>query len=238
MKILFENELLDYTSIVSLYASENYPVTNLLDQFLEKRYQYLTGAVDEITVVLPAEVDINSVFFSYTNATRIDFSLLDDGDVELASHSFTSITNRCHAYHWTSTYGIKKIVVDVYPSTGAYLGGIAAGEVYSAKNPISPWNEPLVDNSVESSSPRGQGLQNYVEPLREYTWTFRDLTREQLNALREKYKAVGIGGKVWIDPFEGDPDFMEPFYAKISNVIETQKNGRRYDVTMTFSESR
>ena len=238
MKIIYDNVLLGYDSITSDNESINYPAVNIADEILEKRYQFTYGSSDQITIELEESEYINSIFFAFTNATQLDFKLYDVYDTLLASHSFTSITANCDAYHFTSRYFVKKIIIDVTAVSGGYLGGVAAGEYYDLGSPTSPWEEGFVDNSVVESSPYGQSSQSYVEPIPENTWLFREYTREKINELKAIYQSLGVGFKIWVDPFEDSIDFIDPFYARITAPIRPQKNGRRYDFEFSVSEAR
>lgn len=238
MRVLFDNVLLDYDTISGDNESNNYPASNLVHRILTKRYQFSYGASDQVTIDLTDSEYINCLFWSFTNGTQIDFKLYDAYDVLLASHSFTDVSNDSGSYYFSQAYFVKKITIDIYAVAGAYLGGVGAGEYYDLGSPVSPWDEEKIDNSIVGISPSGQTSQNYVEPLDNDAWLFRDWTRAQINELVNIYKAYGTGHIIWVDPFEDNDSFRYPYYAIIGGAVVPQKNGRRYDFEFRTPEAR
>ena len=237
MRILFDNLILDAT-LSGGDASTNYPLTNLQDAFLQKRYQTIAAGDTTVVCTFDADVTVDVVFVGYTNAAGITATLKNSGGSTLASESFT-LDNGVSAIHFASTYTtVRSIEFTVSGGAGTYVGGFAAGELYALPDPIASWEEPYTDNSTVTVSPAGQSLQNYVQPLRQYRWTFREFTRTEINALRSEYQAVGVGARVWVLPFESNQDFVEPLYATILEAPRTIKNGRRYNMTLAFQEAR
>lgn len=262
MKILFDNVLIDAT-ITADNASANYPVSNLVHPFLHKRYQKVNTTYDTITITLSAATTMNCFFVSYSNANKIvvrfynasstllrtetfsgvnneryttggDLRVLTDGDIRIAQEAYGEDSDAVHF----DSIDVKTIEIDVYGDSSAYVGGIAAGEAEDFGDPMSPWEEPYIDNSIVADSLYGQTLQQQIEPLRAYTWMIRDLTRSETNDIRDIYYQYGYGARLWIDPFEDDHDFMRPFYGRLNAAPRITKNGRRYDVELQFREAR
>lgn len=239
MKVLFTNELKNYDSITSDNESGNYPAVNIVHNFLTRRYQYQYGASDQITIEMPSDINVDSVFWSYTNATQIDITLLDVYDTELVSCSFTNMTFDSGAYHFAQRYTtVRKIIVDIYAVDGAYLGGVAAGEIYDIGDPVSPWSEPSIDNSILDISPGGQASQTPFAPLRAHTWDFRDFDRNEMNDIVNVYRDVSVGALIWVDAFPNNYNFAPPLYAVLLNGIVPKKNGRRYDWSLSIQEAK
>lgn len=236
MIVLFDNTFLDAT-LTGGSASANYPLANLQDAFLRKRYQTTSAALTTVTATFDADRTIDVVFFGYTNASALTVRLKDSGDATLASMSF-DLTNDTEALTFDSYDTVRSIEIDVSGGIGTYLGGFGAGEGYELSNPVSPWEEPYLDNSTRSVSAFGQTLQEYAEPLRQYQWTFRDVTRTEANAIRTEYVGKAVGGRVWLAPFEDDQTFIPAMYGALLEAPATVKNGRRYDLTMSFQEAR
>lgn len=264
MKILFDN-VLDNAVFSSTDSSANYPADNLVDAFLHKRYQHTADEYATVTVLLPYTQIVTSVFFSYSNVAQIVIRLYDSGsnllttetfygvqDTRVTSEGDTRVTSGGdiritqepfavgQAVHFDSVYYVAEIQVDVYGGSGGYLGGLAAGKSEEFPDPVNPWDEPFTDHSSVTANLNGQGLQRFVEPLRRYSWTFRDITRERLNALRGVYAAHGTGARIWIDPFESDHDFMAPMYCRIAEPppVWTKQNNKNYQMTWAFEEAR
>ena len=260
MKILFENVLKDST-VSSVDGSANYPATNLLSRFLRKIYRSTAANFDTITITLDEYKYISSFFIGYTDSVKIVLRLYN-GATLLNTHTFeeTDTDERITvsgetrettsgavrvvsenlsytAAHFDSSYYVSHIELDVYGGTNIFIGGVGAGQAWEAAGPVATWDEPFIDSSVVTISPFGQVLQNEGRALSTYLWTFRELTRDQANALQDIYRSVKIGAMVWVDAFEDNHDFKKPFYATLAEPIETRKNGRRYDVLISLQEA-
>ena len=77
MRYLFRNEILDAV-LSATNGDSNYPVANLQDRFLQKRFQS-TGEISQITSLLDATKDINCIAHGHTNATSIYSYLYGQG---------------------------------------------------------------------------------------------------------------------------------------------------------------
>ena len=238
MKILFDNKILDAT-LSANNASANYPVDNLIHRFLKKRYQHTAASFDTVTVTFSALTDIDYFFAGYTNSTQLVVRLYDSTPTLLKTDTITTgLCDGVVSIKYDQTYSVETIEIDIYGGSGTYLGGIAAGVVENFKDPTSPWEEPYLDNTRRNSSDSGQVSRNQIKPLRVNNWIFRELTRDEANDKEELYLDYSVGAIVWIDPFEDDNTFMEPYYATIQDAPRTNKNGRRYDQQWSFREAR
>ena len=54
----------------------------------------------------------------------------------------------------------------------------------------------------------------------------------------ELYYSTGKGKCLWFDFTELDHDYKKPLYGKITNEIDPQKNGRRWDFNIEIMEAR
>lgn len=237
MRILFENVLLD-ASLSAGSASDNYPVTNLIDRFLKKRYQHTAAVYDTVTITLSTSTDIDYFFAGYSNSSQIVVRLYNAAAALLSTDTITSIGAGTKSIDYGQTYSVKSIQIDVYGASGTYLGGVAAGVAETFVDPVASWSEPWEDNTSVSGSPVGQSLRNKRDALRLYTWNFRELTRAVANSYRLLYYTYGLGAIVWIDAFESAEDFIEPMYSILNSAPTAVKNGRRYDMEWSFKEAR
>ena len=237
MKILFNNVLLDGTFSAG-NASPNYPVDNLKHEFLHKRYQHLESVYDTVTITLDTAQDINYFFAGYTNASQLVVRLYSSVPALLSTDTLLSVGTGTKAINYGQTYSVKTIEIDVYGSTGTYLGGVGAGVVEDFGDPVSEWTEPWIDNTILSGSTTGQKLRNLVKPLRTYNWEFRELTRALANYFNTVYDDYGLGAIVWIAHFADVEDFINPMYAIVKKPPDTRKNGRRYDQIWSFEEAK
>lgn len=81
MRILFDN-VLDVATLTSLNAEDAYPVRNLVSPFLRQIYQ-ASLATDTITIALTEDVDIDAIFWGFTNMKQMTVSMYDASDALL-----------------------------------------------------------------------------------------------------------------------------------------------------------
>jgi hypothetical protein len=223
MKILFENKIQN-TGIVSLNADGNYPVDNVKDIFLRRIYKSTTVS-DALTITFPTDTEINCFYILHTNATA---TIRLYNGVTLLS-TLTGLTN-----HF-STVTVTKIEVDIIAPTQAYIGEIGVGIERDILKPSSFWDENYEDRSLVSESDTGQVLQEYVEPLYIYQFTFDHKTREQARAMQSYYVGLGRGRPVFIDP---EADGLPTLYAQFTSALSTNKQRTLYTVVISLKEAR
>jgi hypothetical protein len=258
MRILFDNAALRAT-ITSANENANYPASNLVDEFLKIRWQEnLIYSI--ITVAFDNPEDINAVFWSYSNAENI-VVFTDTGAVACERPSGVEITSPL-GEHIVTSDGYEIGVTPASTSASAvyfdslqedvthlyihivgeadmtYLGGIGCGNAIEITRPLAAYTEGIQDNSIVVQSAYGQAAQNYIEPLRVESPTCRGVTREKANEVMAAYKALGVGGKVWVDFTERDHEFRKPMYAQITAPITPTRVGNHYDLTINLTEAR
>jgi hypothetical protein len=260
VKILFDNVLKNAT-LTSTNGSVNYPPENLVHNFLRKIYRSNATEYDTITITLDDYKYINSFFVGYTDTVKIVLRLYQgatllktetlenvatterittDGSRRETTSGAIRIVSETFDYasvHWDTDYYVSSIQLDVYGGANIYVGGVGAGQAWTSRGPMSPWDEPFIDSTQVVTSPYGQTIRNEALPLNAYMWTFRDLTREQTNELQDIYRSKKLGALVWVDAFEENHDFKKPFYAFIADPFQIRKNGRRYDVLISLQEA-
>jgi hypothetical protein len=236
MKALFDNLVLA-AALSALHASPNYPVANLQSSFLKKRFQS-TAAADTVTVTFAADKAIDCVYYAFTNATGIVILLKNAGGGTVKTITIVAPEDP-GAVHFTAVPGVRTIDVQLTGAgPGLYLGGLGAGLEGSLPNPASPWDEQPTDNSSASSSPDGQWSQDYLTPLRSYSWQFAGMERDDALALLLKCTTLGIGKPMWLDAMEDDHAFLAPIYCVLTRAPKITKSGRRYAITISIMEAR
>lgn len=266
MKILFENQVLA-ADITTVNSSSNYPVDNLKSPFLRKRYQSASSE-DTITINFGSEKPISSLFWGYANLDKmnvtfknnegdiLDYIYFEGGNV---GHYYGYPTDQYYGYDavhygyydresnhdydqvigWHfPTMMVREVIIEIEGPPGLYLGGLGIGESLLLPDPTAEWKESYLDRSFTSEAQGGQALQQYVEPMREHEWTIRGVNRADMNRFKNVYKKHGVGYHVWVDPFEENHDFMEPFYGVITKAWEPKKNGLEYDFIVGIREAR
>lgn len=269
MRILFDNILKD-AHLVSLTAEDAYPVRNLRSQFLRQIYRS-SGSQDTIYLTFDNDQRIDSMFWGFTNASRLMIGLYDEGgsmiDVvylegQNVGHYYGYGEDEVYgydderyygywdrrsesvfdpaAYHWPKILeGVRSITVEMQTDEDKFhMGGLAFGVSEKFPNPNEEFTEGWIDNSVVSRSQAGQVVRDYVEPLRQYAFSFSTMDRAEMNRLRAIYHRWGNGCKVWLDSTEKNHEFIPPMFGVLDQWTDNQKRGNLYSYSMTITEAR
>jgi len=235
VKVIFDNIVLDST-LSSLNASLNYPVENLQDSILKKRYQSVVTS-DTITIDFSETLTVSSFWYVYTNATYLQLRLYVGSD----SLVFTLTINNPESYidaHYFSAVDADYAELDIIGPENVYLGVIALDDPVEFPDPENVWTEGYQDNSSVNENDDGNTLQDYIKPLKINNWKFRDVTRYDSNYYKDLYELTGIGKIIWVDAFEDNHDFLKPLYCKMTAPLQPTKNGRRYNFELNIKEAR
>lgn len=237
MRILFDNAL-ERATLTSVSGSLNYPVTNIIDSFLEARYQPFGTLTDTITGEWDSDEDLSCIFIAYHTLSAVTVRLKDSGGTTLYTFTESSPIDVFYKDFGSVVSGIRSIEIDVtFASTPSYLGGVGVGGCFKMPDFLSDYELPLQDNSTFTTSPGGQTNQNPGTILRVHPFGFRDLKQETKDNFINEYYSIGRGKNIYILPFEGS-DVLKPFYGIFIDPPETVKDGRRFDYTFTLRESR
>lgn len=260
MKILFDNAAKRAT-ISSINELANYPASNLVSPFAEERWQenFSEPPAAVITVTFDSPEDIDSFYFTYTNATGIyavtntgaiahgymhDVEATDDGEDIVTDDGYDigiiEAIKISDGIYWDGVQeGVTSVTIYIFGTENPlYLGEIGIGLSYAMPDPLAALDESFEDNSVFEGSVYGQSLQTYIEPLRSESYNFSGIKRDIVKEIWERYLSVGLGGKVWLDVTEKNHDFKAPMYCRITAVPGTSKDGVYYNFEMSFTEAR
>jgi len=235
MKVGFDNIVIDST-LSSLNASLNYPVENLQDSILKKRYQSAITN-DIITIDFAENSSVSSFFYAYTNATWLQLRLYIGSDSLVYTLTITDPESIIDAIHFTAV-NADYAELEILGAEGVFLGGISLDDPIEFPDPDSTWQENYQDNSSVSENANGNTLQDYIKPLQIFNWTFRDVTRYDSSFYKDLYLLTGIGKIIWVDPFEDNHDFLDPIYCKMTAPFQPKKNGRRFNFELSIKEAR
>jgi len=143
------------------------------------------------------------------------------------------------AWYLSQTLSVKKIVITLETeSTNVFMGGIACGVIENFSLPLSTWIDDFDDKSLVSESEAGQVLQQYLPPFRKYKFNFPVNSRADVIEVMNKYRAIGVGYHLWVDPFEDNHDFMVPIYCTLTAPIKSKKDGTNYSYDLNIREAR
>ncbi len=236
MRYLFVNELLNADSISATNESTNYPATNLIDVFLEKRFQS-TGVSSLIIFSWTADISADCFFYAFHNITALSAVFKNSGGSTLATVT-PSVISDVGIEYFTKLTTVRSVEITITGPDPAYIGGMGTGEYYEMPDPLADFGRPLEDNSFIQASPSGQVLSNYEKPLKAHSWSFRDLLLSIGNEIRAFYITLGKGAPFYADFFEEAPELAEPLYCYFTGPPGDQKNGRRIDYTIDLLEAR
>jgi hypothetical protein len=139
-----------------------------------------------------------------------------------------------------STSGVRKIKIRLVTDESAvYLGGVGTGTIYETiYNVEDGYTDDYEDNSIVYVNQNGQGGSNYIDPLRVKNYILREYTNEQRIAMETLYKSVGVGKRLYFDPFEDNQDYEPAIYGFLTAPISFTKNGRRFSTPIAIQEAR
>jgi hypothetical protein len=199
VKVLFDNIALAAT-LAAGSASPNYPVENIVDHILKKRFQS-TLTSDTITLTWATDQTIDCCFAEHTNAKSFIITLYDSADVVLYRQRFSPDAK---GIHFAAVSGVRKATLSLYNivagETYVYLGALGLGQAYTMPDPVADWNPTPQDNSSRRESPDGQVEIQKVPRLRKLALAFRVFTMELFFYIES---LIGeIVRPIFIDPFE------------------------------------
>lgn len=264
MKILFDN-LLKGQSISSVNASANYPARNLLDNFLRLRYQ-VNGTTDSLTITLESAVSIDCIYMGYIgNLSDIKITFFSGGvaqditfdSIHIAETGVIRIFEtdviamfgagpadyfedyagqQFVSRHFDTITSIDQIKIDYVGTNPFFVGGLAAGLCTDMPPAIGQWDDSYQDNSVVTSSPQGQINPQYIEPLKQFVFTFEAVDLAEFVTLKEKFRGVGPV-PVWVTFFEESDSEYPPGYYQVE-FRGGQRSSYAYTFSVTFTEAR
>ena len=247
MIVLF-NDIVPDNVVSADNTNPNYPIGNIKDPFLRKRWQS-TETSDTVTIELSTATDINLIAIGYTNAETITlvfygFDTLGydsdtigyDGDSIALNSADAGSPIDIGSCSWVGSSTISKaeITFDAVSSV-VYVGKISMGLGTVLPSPESTWEESFDDMSIISVSQSGQVLQERVDPLRRWSFNFPTLNRDRTRSLQEDYIATGAGKPIFVYPGTDDLPLL---YCRLEQPITTNKNLRRYNSNLVLVEAR
>jgi hypothetical protein len=216
MKILFNNIVENYSSLIATNQSVNYPVTNLTHFFLRRRFQSDSSS-SLITIDFDENQCVDCIFFGFFSGTFFDVAFKDStGSILLSLNLVVSPSTQVVSESFTKLTNVRSIEI----AMEGFLGGIGAGCCYEMPNFLSVYTKGNIDNSIDSESAGGQSSQNYIKPLRRYEFSFAGLSDTLIDEIDDNYTSVGKGKPLYVDIFEGAKIKAPPIYCKITTALD------------------
>jgi len=232
MKILFKNILEKNTGITASNQSINYPVVNLLHQFLKIRYKSSTTSA-LITVDFDTDQSMDCFFWGFHQLTSLTLVLKNSGGGTLLTVPVSTAPNsQVDSVYFAEQTTVRSIELTVNGASGFFLGGIGAGSCYTMPNFLSTYPIGNLDSTTVISSPDGQTTNNYIKPRRVYNFGYNIINL--LEEINEKYISVGIGKPLYIDIESG----YQPIYAIIATSLNFEVGKISDTFTLNLLEAR
>lgn len=235
MRILFSN-VFENASFLATNESFNYPVTNLAHPFLRKRFQS-TSTSSVVTASFTSDQVMSCLFYGFHNFTSMTVVFKNSGGSTLLTLNITS-PDDIGVEYFTALTTVRSVVFTITGTNGFYLGGVGGGACYSMPDPLAAYSPGDNDNSDFVETPDGQTLQNYITPLLEYEFGFRDQTGDIYKEVKERYRSVGVGKPLFIDLYEDNRAKDTPLYGKLMAAPGFAYQPRRYSFTLKMREAR
>lgn len=264
MKILFDNLIKDAT-IASVNAAPNYPARNLQDGFLRRRYQ-VEGTSDSLSVQFDGNISINCIYMGFIgNISDIAVTMYSGGQaldltfdsIHIAEENVIRIYDtdviamfaggaadyfddysglEFVSRHFNTITGVDEIRISYNGTDPFYVGGLSAGLCVDIPPAIVQWEDSYQDNSIVTASPYGQTLTQYIEPLKQFVFTFEFVDYNRFIELKEIFREAGQV-PCWVTFFEDSESDYPPGYYVVQ-MQGQQRNRYTYTFTLIFTEAR
>jgi len=149
-RILYENELFNYSSVVpSTGGTASYAINPNTWQ----RWTFTATGSDSILITLPASVDVDTICIGAHNLAGVEIAPFYDTD---SSGSFTGFTtpktpstNDSVMFHVSSSLSVRRLVLNINGATGEkFIGYISAGVALQMQRPFFGGHTPITDATV------------------------------------------------------------------------------------------
>ncbi len=149
-RILYENELFNYSSVV---PSSGGTASYAINPNTWQRWTFTATGSDSILITLPASVDVDTICIGAHNLAGVEIAPFYDTD---SSGSFTGFataktpsTNDSVMFHVSSSLSVRRLVLNINGATGEkFIGYISAGVALQMQRPFFGGHTPITDATV------------------------------------------------------------------------------------------
>jgi len=265
MKILWDNYL-DDSTITATSENSLYPVSNLTDKFLERKFQAV-GTSSVVTVTFPEDRTVSMIAYGYNNVTTSDtirlsktatdtirlsktavdtvrlsipsdYTLKNSGGSVISTGQL-SIGNDVNITYLTPTV-CRSIVFSFSAQSTMYVGGVAVGDPIEYDYiQVNPQLIASLRGDFQKTT-GGQLVGRKTRLLREWRVTFPNLTNQERMDTMEMLRAVGNFKPVFAD-IELYGDAEEAIYGNFENgdvSFRRDSTAKTYSTGLTLQEAR
>lgn len=235
MKILYNN-LLEQAALSAVNENESYPVSNLIDGFLELRFQGILSTT-VITADFTTDQTVSCIALGYHNLSSGSYILKDSGGSTVLSGSLNVAYDTDMTYFTATT--CRSIEITLASSTTLYLGGLSVGVPFF----IEYWNVnpgfSFPTQSAFTSLRGGQAIGTPAYTSEKWRATLSEITNTQ----RKEYKEMIKTAKWWpcyADLYEDAHDEQRPIHAILEGDDQFVRDSfsRDYSATIVATEVR
>lgn len=149
-RILYENELFNYSSVV---PSSGGTASYAINPNTWQRWTFTATGSDSILITLPSNVDVDTICIGAHNLLGVEIAPFYDAD---SSGSFTGFTtpktpstNDSVMFHVSSSLSVRRLVLNINGATGEkFIGYISAGVSLQMQRPFFSGHTPITDATV------------------------------------------------------------------------------------------
>lgn len=230
MKILYNN-LLESATLSATNGNESYPVANILDGFLELKFQAITNTT-LVTASWASDQNISSIGMGYHNAASGSYILKNSSGTSVLSGAL-EVAYDTNMTYFTETACRSIELTFTTTSSLLYIGGISVGVPFA----IDYWNVgPRFDFPNSSSFTALRGGQAIGRPsFIGEKW--RATIGEISNTQRAAYKAMIQTAKWWpcyADLYDTSHSEQRPIYAILEGDDQFTRDSYSHDYSATI----
>lgn len=235
MRIIGDNRL-NAAQLSSTNENLNYPLTNVIHEYLTKVYRSSINE-DDITIEFNQDESIDCVVIGYHNLADITVKMYNIVDT-LLDTQVLDVTDTMH--YFTQVDDVAYIVLEI-DSDAAYceIGSVWAGLKISMPSASFAFKETIGDRSAYSKTEGGQISGRKIAKLKGYNFSIPYASITEIRAIEIIIQDLQKVKNFWFDLFEDSHDTYEPIFCNITQISQATKlRGLAYNFTFSVEESR
>jgi hypothetical protein len=236
MKILYDNKAIN-ASLSATNPDDSFPIQNIVDRFLEKRFQSITTST-VITILFSMDTDISCISLGYHNLSAATYELKNSAGASLLTGSLVIAYDTDMTYFTETT--CRSVELTLTSLTTLYIGGVGVGTTLD----IDYINtNPRIDYSPRDTKTiyrGGQATTIRTKPIFNYRVTVGDISRSLLGKIYDMIDTVGQWQPVYFDIYELNHAEQRPIYGLLGgdNQFVRDSYSQDYSGTITCEETR
>lgn len=258
MRVLWKDYCKKFASTFeSLFGEDNYPASNVADQFLNAPFVSISNA-DTVTITLDQNRPISGVYVAGCNCAKFTLEIKNEANATVYGPTEIDNTTNVKATYFTAVQGNQIIVSadigtdglapfidpDIDDGSSLKIKGIGVGDPANLpRGVISGFSLPMTTGTRASTSPAGQVLSTPLAVLEQREWELPEYTYEEMQVVRDDFKELNIQNPTYFDAFDcNDGEYEEPLYMVLLEPIGIRRTVGRglgaYRITMLLQEAR